>query len=185
MYLMQFPQGCGGEDIRQGILALEATVWPPEEGERFPSAPETYVTSFVLLDSGRVICHAAVRRSPLVHKGQRYMAYGLSEVVTHPQYRGRGLASRVLERARSFILEQGADIVVFTCQPELAGFYARAGWQCAQDAVLVGGTRDAPFRSDGLGLATMLTLLSAKARLHRRDFAHADIFCELGERQLW
>ena len=49
----------------------------------------------------------------------------------------------------------------------------------------MGGSRDAPFRSDGLGLATMLSLLSAKARLHRRDFAHADIFCELGERQLW
>ncbi len=185
MQLLQYPQQ-GGSALVQSIIELEATAWPTEgESESFPSAPQTYVTSFVMLEGSKAVCHAAVRRAPLIHKGVEYTACGLSEVVTRPGYQGRGIASQVIARARDFILNQGTDIGIFTCRPELVSFYARSGWTPAEGSCLIGGTPADPFRSDSLGLVTMLSLLSDKARLHWRDFESADIFCELGKGQLW
>ena len=95
MVLMQYSREHPDAQMAAQILALEETAWPSDgENAPFPSAPETYVTSFVLLDEGRAICHVGIRNSSLSHKGQTYLAYGLSEVVTHPQYQNQGLGSQ-------------------------------------------------------------------------------------------
>ena len=71
------------------------------------------------------------------------------------------------------------------CAPERAALYGRAGWEPIPGACLVGGTREAPFRSGDLGLVTLGMFLSPRAREHAADFAHADIVLELGRGQLW
>ena len=113
------------------------------------------------------------------------MAYGLSEVVTHPAYRRRGLGTQMLRRAADFILSQRPDISIFTCAPKYAAFYGSAGWQTARGASLVGGSSAAPFRSDSLGLVTMIRWISDKGIAHKKDFEDTDIVLELGENQLW
>ena len=109
----------------------------------------------------------------------------MSEVVTHPLYQNRGLATQTIKKAAEFLAAQTLDLSIFTCAREKTGFYAKCGWEEMPGACLVGGTRRNPFRSDSLNLATMTRFFSLKARRHRADFEHGDIVLELGENQLW
>ena len=90
-----------------------------------------------------------------------------------------------IRRARLLHRGQSADLSLFTCVPERAALYGRAGWEPIPGACLVGGTREAPFRSGDLGLVTLGMFLSPRARERAADFAHADIVLELGRGQLW
>lgn len=46
-----------------------------------------------------------------------------------------------IRRARLLHRGQGADLSLFTCAPERAALYGRAGWEPIPGACLVGGTR--------------------------------------------
>lgn len=186
MELVQYPQKNYDIDIANKIIALEDTVWPQDtEDKSFPSAPNTYLTSFVLIDNDIAVCHVGIRKSILHHKGETYLACGLSEVVTHPHYQKKGLASQTIKKAAHFIISQQVDISIFTCAKERVSFYTRVGWEPIKGACFVGGTKDTPFRSDKLNLVTMMMFISPKAKLHRNDFEDSDIIFELGENQLW
>lgn len=183
--LALYPQEVRGAAIERAILDLEATAWDRTPGETFPSAPETHAAFFVLLEGERAVCHVGIRRARLLHRGQSYAVCGLSEVVTHPLRRRQGLATALCLRAAEWIRAQGVDLSLFTCASERAALYGRAGWEPIPGACLVGGTREAPFRSGDLGLVTLGMFLSPRAREHAADFAHADIVLELGRGQLW
>lgn len=182
--LVQYPQGDCGPWIQEKIQALESLEWSGAE-EPFPSAPDTYMSSFVLLDGSLAVCHVAVRKSRLRHRGQEYAAYGLSEVVTHPDYRRQGLALQLIRRAAHFIAAQKPDISIFTCEEGTVNLYARAGWERAKNVCLVGGTKEKPLRSDAFQLETMIRLFSDRAQAHRADFENTDLVLELGEGRLW
>lgn len=153
MLLLQYPQDKSDRELANKIIALENTAWPKQAGDTsFPTAADTYVTSFVLLENDMAICHVGVRKRVLQHKGNAYLAYGLSEVVTHPQYQNQGLASQTIRQARKFILAQKPDISIFTCAQDKVHFYTRNGWEAIHGACLVGGTKRAPFHSDSLNL---------------------------------
>ena len=186
MKLIQFSQERYDAEIAGKIMALEKTAWPQNtEDDQFPSAPHTYATSFVLLEKDMAVCHIGVRKSILRHRGEEYLAYGLSEVVTHPHYQNKGLASQTIKRAVQFMTAQQADLSIFTCAQERISFYERNGWEAIPGACLIGGTEKKPFRSDSLNLVTMMMFLSDKSKAHRKDFAHTDICLVLGENQLW
>lgn len=186
MILIQYPQENDDIKLAEKITALENTVWKQDEtNNSFPSAPNTYVTSFVLLENDTAVCHVGIRKSILHHKGQEYLAYGLSEVVTRSQYRNQGLASQTIQKAAQFINSQQADISIFTCAQEKVPFYSKNGWEAIQGACFVGGTQKKPFRSDSLNLVTMMKFLSPNGKAHRADFENSDIIFELGENQLW
>ena len=182
--LVQYPQGDCGPWIQEKIQALESLEWSGAE-EPFPSAPDTYMSSFVLLEGSLAVCHVAVRKSRLRHRGREYSAYGLSEVVTHPDHRRQGLASQLIRRAAHFMAAQEPDISIFTCEEGRVPLYARAGWERAKNVCLVGGTKEKPLRSDAFQLATMIRLFSDRAQAHRADFENTDLVLELGEGRLW
>lgn len=186
MILVRYPQERCDPEIIDKIIALENTAWPDsEKNEGFPSAPDTHVTSFVLMHNDTAVCHVGVRKSVLSHKGQTYLSYGLSEVVTHPHYQKRGIASEIIKSAAQFIMEERADISIFTCEKSRVPFYTRGGWTAVKGACFVGGTKEKPFRSDSLNLITMMMFISPKGKRHQADFENTDIFFELGENQLW
>lgn len=186
MELIQFPQQCSDKETAKKIIALENTEWNESYSDQtFPSAPQTYLTSFVLMENSIAICHVGIRKCDLHHKSEIYTAYGLSEVVTLAYYRKRGLASFVIGEASKFIYSQKPDISIFTCAKEKVNFYTRCGWEAIQGSCLVGGTKEKPFRSDSLGLITMIKFISSKSNQHREDFQNTDIILELGEDQLW
>ena len=173
----------GGETLRRQIQELECCVWPG--GGPFPTAPESHAISFVCLENGRAVSHTAVRQAVFSHCGERYHACGLSEVATHPDYRGRGLASELIRRAERYIAALAPDLSVFTCAPERVEFYRRAGWEPVPSACLVGRSREKPFRSDELGLITLLRCYAPKAVAHYGELKQGDLCIELGEGNLW
>ncbi len=186
MILVRYPGPGNSRELGEKILLLEQIAWPSKgEEEPFPSAPNTYVTSFILLEGERAICHVGVRKSTLSHCGQAYTAYGLSEVVTHPGYRKKGIASRLVKEALAFIHSKQADLCIFTCNPRVAPFYAQLGFEQLIGCCFVGGTKERPLRSDQLSLLTLAAFLSPRAEAHRGDFQHADLLFYLGENQLW
>lgn len=173
-------------DIVRQVRHLEAVAWPDLQNSLdFPLNSQTYVTSFLMMENHRVLSHVGIRKSLCQHRGEVYLAYGLSEVVTDPSYQRQGLASFLLQQARCFIQKQHADFCIMTCQKEKVPFYTRCGYQVMQGACLVGGTKDQPFRSDSLNLTTMMFLISSKSKQHRLDFENTDIVLELGEAALW
>lgn len=185
MEFVQYPQDNCDAKIAEEIISLENTAWPDTESSEFPSAPDTYASSFVAFEKGKVVCHVGIRKSVLFHKGEEYMAYGLSEVVTHPCYQKRGIATETIRKASAFIVSQKPDISIFTCAKDKVGFYTNCGWKAVPGAHFIGGTSEKPFRSDELGLVTMMRFLSDKAIKNAKDFENADIVFELGEGQLW
>lgn len=186
MELIQYPQNNCDIETANKIIALEDTAWSQDtEDKIFPSAPNTYLTSFVLIENDMAVCHVGIRKSILYHKGEEYTAYGLSEVVTHPNYQKQGLASQTIKKAAQFIISQQPDISIFTCAKERVTFYTRCGWESVSGACFVGGTAKKPFRSDSLNLVTMMMFISPKSKQHRGDFENTDIVFELGENQLW
>lgn len=188
MIIVQYPQQVDAQMLRKQILQLENSVWgtgDPKLDNCFPTQPDTYVTSLLLMEEEQVLCHIVIRRQQLFHKDCRYLVYGLSEVVTHPGFRGQGLGTTLIRKASLFIEKQGADLSIFTCKPSLVPFYSQGGWAAVPGACLVGGTKEQPFRSDRLGLKTMIQFYSPHAKKHKKDFEKSDIFLELSPQQLW
>lgn len=186
MKMIQYPQKNCDITIADKIIALEHTAWPQDtEDGGFPTAPDTYLTSFVLIENDIAVCHVGIRKSILHHKGEEYLACGLSEVVTHPHYQKKGLATQTIKKAAQFMISQQMELSIFTCAKERVAFYTRCGWEVVPGACFVGGSREKPFRSDSLNLVTMMMFLSPKSKQHREDFENTDIIFELGENQLW
>lgn len=186
--LLQYPQTDCSENLKKQIIALQCTAWPPAPGDEdkpWPENPETHISSFVFVDNDIAVSHVAVMGKNITHKGQIYKAFGLGEVVTHPSYQKSGFGLQLINKAATFIENKEPDISIFTCKHSLIYFYAQGGWSHMKDTCLVGGTRDNPFRSDSLGLATMMCFYSDKAKEHRQYFESSDIYLELREMQLW
>lgn len=189
MELLQIPQEDCPAHLKDQIIAFMRTEWPQafQDGEpvAWPGNPSTRPYSLIYVDDGVVICHLAVPRTTIFHEGETYEAFGISEVLTNPLYRRQGFGLKLIREAFSYTMSQNADVSLFTCHPDLVSFYSRGGWERADGLALIGGTRERPFRSDSLGLATMLHLASPRARSRRDAFRSGGVQLELGERMLW
>ena len=182
-HCVRWPQDDGSGELRKNILALEETAWPGHLQDLWPETE--HLASFCRLEHGVLAAHAAVMGKRFRHRGESYFACGLAEVVTHPEFRGRGLALELIRRAAAFIREQGADLSVFTCAPALVPFYRQGGWEERADLQLIGGSREKPFPSWDEGLSTLFLPLSEKALAHESDFRDTGLFLDLGEGKLW
>jgi hypothetical protein len=69
----------------------------------------------------------------------------------------------------------GADLALFTCDADLAGFYTGCGFVVLDGATVVGGTPQDPLRSDTLGKVTLARFYSDRARASAAAFEHCDI----------
>ncbi|MGG0276599.1 GNAT family N-acetyltransferase [Bacillus rhizoplanae] len=188
--LLQFSQEDCPVYLKEQIIFLMRNEWPrafegQNEDIRWPDCPETQPTSLVLVENDVVISHIAIPCKHIKHRGQTYKTFGLSEVMTNPSYRNQGFGVRLVKEAVSFIEKTDPDIGIFTCEPSLVDFYTQGGWEQAKRTYLIGGTRNKPFRSDSLGLCTMIRYFSDQAQQNRVAFEEADVYLELGEGKLW
>ncbi len=76
---------------------------------------------------GEVRSACAVIERELVLPDVRVRAGFIGTVVTHPEFRGRGLAGRVLARAEEWLAQRGALVAILWGDDQ--GFYARRGYQ--------------------------------------------------------
>lgn len=108
--------------------------------------------------------------------------------MTSEHARGRGYGRHLVTAARDTMIAQHLDLGVFTCDRPLRAFYESAGWTVLPGAVLVGGTRQAPFPSNqpGFDKITMSDFFSAAGREARTAFQHSRIELYPGEiDKLW
>lgn len=80
--------------------------------------------------NGRLVSHvyvALVDKVPRPIRERRRIAY-LTNVYTRPQFRGRGIGSRVLEDAQAAAREADAELMVVWPSEESAAFYRRHGF---------------------------------------------------------
>ncbi|CRK60455.1 acetyltransferase, GNAT family [Alloactinosynnema sp. L-07] len=124
-----------------------AELWAQAWGDTSGHDPVLGPVSMLLVDGDTVVAALDVLGKEIVHAGRRYVAGGLSTVVTRKDSRGLGHGRRLVAAARE-AMSQGYDLGLFTCDRPLQGFYESAGWRVLPGAVLVGGTALAPFPSD-------------------------------------
>ncbi len=142
--------------------------------------PALDAVSFYSCSDGDVVSYAAVVRKTITHDGHAFDIAGLSAVVTDPNLRNLGLGRRTVEAATRWMEQSGADFGVFTCDPPLARFYARAGaWPVAPNVVLVGNRSDAALRSDSLGKVVLMRLFSKRAHVAAPILTRATIDLDL------
>lgn len=126
---------------------------------------------------GEVVAALDVLSATIEHAGRSYRAAGLSWVLTDPERRHEGHGSRLVAAALMHLRRQPIDLVIFTCDRPLEGFYRKAGFETLPGTVLVGGTREEPFASDqeGFDKVTVAAFVSAEARQHAADFTGARV----------
>jgi GNAT superfamily N-acetyltransferase len=150
-----------------------------------PAPLREQIASIVLVEDGLVRSHAAVLRKEIEHGAERYLAFGLSCVVTQPSFRRKGFGRRIVGCATDYMKRAIADLGIFTCDPHLAPFYVFGGWEAAPDWPLIGGTRERPFASDRIGKLTIVRFFSERAKANRETMLSAPIQVDLGEGKLW
>ena len=189
--VVSFPEADVPPELRRQIVALQDQTWPPDEpgGDGPWHDPALAPLSMLLVDDdGRVLAGLDVLSKHLEHAGEGWSASGLSAVVTDPAERGHGHGSRLVREARRHIERSGVDIGLFTCDAPLVAFYERAGWEHLPGTVIIGGTPEAPFPSDGDGLdkVTVGGSFSERARARRSAFVGARIHLYPGDiDRLW
>jgi aminoglycoside 2'-N-acetyltransferase I len=137
--------------------------------------PSLKPVSMLLLAGGTVLAALDILTKQLVHDSARYLASGLSTVVTSPAHRRHGHGRQLVSAARAAIQSSGADLGIFTCDRPLRGFYEGAGWHCLAGTVLIGGTPAQPFPSDQFDKVTMAAFFSARAQAHAASFRNCRI----------
>jgi GNAT superfamily N-acetyltransferase len=165
------------DHLRGQILSLIRIEWQDDAGDYLgPEAlPEAWHPSHVVGTQGdAILSYAGVVWRRIEHAGEVFKTYGLSSVFTFPTVRWRGLGSRIVRHATSWIRQAGdGDIAVLFTAPGIESFYQRSGWRAMPATQFLIGDRAAPRVRDAV---TIMLFLSARGRRHRPAFEHARVY---------
>ena len=113
--------------IRRGLA-----VCFPEDAEAFSQTRAWHGSlaawSVVLEHEGEVIAHAGVVDRTLRVGEREVRVAGVQNVYVLPEFRRRGLTSRLMEKAMTEAAARGFDVGLLFCVPELERVYLRSGW---------------------------------------------------------
>lgn len=162
--------------IHQQIMDFLRVVWDDGfQGENrlrnWISHDYFHPVSFVLVENGQLISHIEVVWKMLEHAGKTYKTYGLSGVLTYPQFRKKGYGLKLLNATKEYIEKQDADIVMF--HSDLIGFYEKGGFERMNKVVTLKGDPDKPETDDG---CAFMLFLSEKGENGRNDFETKPVF---------
>jgi GNAT superfamily N-acetyltransferase len=123
----------------------------PDMGRLFPwlFGPASAALHHIVTEDGRVVSHFGVIVRDIHLLGATTRVGSLGSVCTHPDYQGRGIATRLLGHVENFIADQGGT---FTFISGGRGLYRRSG------AVDMGGVLGATIRRDRLPSPEGLTV---------------------------
>ncbi len=120
------PKAAKGMEIR-GAAELGARVFRTQWDASRPAPPEDEVRENlrVFADDGKVVSLVGMTYREVVLLGVQHLACCFGGVCTDPDYRGRGLATRLLVDCRDKALADGADLVLISGR---RGLYKRQGY---------------------------------------------------------
>jgi aminoglycoside 2'-N-acetyltransferase I len=109
-------------------------VWPPEVVARLPWANIMFAHAelrvLVQDETEGAVCHVGLYRREAKWNERKIRIGGIGGVLTHPQFRRRGLASVALNAAIQTLKDERAtDFALLCCEPHNAAFYANRGWK--------------------------------------------------------
>ena len=153
------------------IRSLLQAEWPGKETGAPPplTEPELHPVYFILADNDQLLSYARTIWATVFHLEQNFKLYGLGDVLTEPQARGRGYGSRIVEKATSHIRSDSqADVAVLLTEPKLEPFYRRSGWECVPGLQVA--TKESHASAAGSTIPMML-FLSPRAKAAREIFS--------------
>lgn len=122
-----------GDASWPSVKPLFDLAWPGEELEKLSwghvifAKPELRV---IVEDDGQPVCHVGLYRREGVWKDRKTRIGGIGGVVTHPDYRRRGLASLALTAALQTLKDERAtDFALLFCEPDNVDFYTSRNWK--------------------------------------------------------
>lgn len=87
---------------------------------------------------GKIVSAVQIVRRTIRVRGQKVSIAGIANVATHPQHRGQGYSTRLMEEAQSVIDEE--DFVFGLLFTGIHDFYRRLGWHAMPDGEWIAGT---------------------------------------------
>lgn len=176
--------------LKHQVITMLDRVWPralpdARSAEHPLHDPNTHPTCMMLMKDGTLVAYTGVPWKMIEHANETYTAYGLSCVMSHPDFRGQGYGRQMVDAATAFIKSNNPDLGIFTCDPPLQPFYEGSGWTIIENSPLIGGTRQKPFPSDTLNKVTMGGFFSPKAIQNQAAFTGVPIHLDLREGDLW
>ncbi len=128
--------------------------------------------NFILEEEGILISHLEVVWKELEHHGSTYRVYGLTGVLTYPQFRRQGYGLQLLHEAKKYIEQQdGVDLVMFNS--DKVGFYDKAGFMHNPKIVTLVGDPKNPEKET----ETAFTLfISDKGKAAQTEFEEFPVY---------
>ncbi|MHC5034360.1 MAG: GNAT family N-acetyltransferase [Planctomycetota bacterium] len=124
------PKAASRDEI-DSVVRLADLVFRPgadsSMGDEFPLLfhPDNVENLRVFTDGGEVVAHVGMLLRGISLLGSRHLSCCIGSVCTHPDYRGQGLATRLMDDAREKALEDGVDIFLISGG---RGLYRRQGY---------------------------------------------------------
>ncbi len=106
------------EEVRQ-IVDLANYVFrtssglEPSMGRQYPIflSPENASNLYIAVEDGKIVSHIGIYKNNAYIRGHRVSMAGMGSVCTHPDYRGRGLATKLLHYVFESLEEQGVSLL--------------------------------------------------------------------------
>jgi predicted N-acetyltransferase YhbS len=133
---------------------------------------------------GQVVSYAIVRPYTLRYGMVKLRVAGIGDVCTHPDYRGQGYASAVLQDSLAYMAEQGVHLALLNGIP---GFYERFGFSAVwPEYVIEVASAQAAALQPALALRAAIPQDAPQiARLYRAHWEGRITFTRAPEIWLW
>ena len=98
-------------------------------------------SALFMYDRNRLVGHAAIVKEIIKHHGKKYTVGRVKDLVIHKKYRGKGFGRKLMDEVNKVLEENGYDLGLIFCDPELSKFYDSCKWfknkhsDEAQDAI--------------------------------------------------
>ena len=122
-----------GDSSWRYVEPLLSAVWPPEVVKTLPWGHLEFARADlrVMIDlDGNTVCHVGIYRRGGTWNGRKVTIGGIGSVATREDCRGRGYATLAINAAIHTLTEERAtDFGMLFCEPPMAPFYEKLGWQ--------------------------------------------------------
>jgi predicted acetyltransferase len=93
--------------------------------------------SIVVLKDNKIIAHVAIVSRNIKIASQEFKIAGIQNVFVLPEYRGQGLCRMIMNSAMQQAKDNGFDVGLLYCVPELGKTYAKCGWLLLAERIIL------------------------------------------------